>query len=106
MSVSDVIRGKEFVGKIKKEPIGIVLNMVTRGGHELTQKEVEIMTDLPVIAVVPHDKNVPKSLAKKIPVILHKPRTPASKELRKLAGFIIGEEELGFWDRIVRFLKT
>jgi len=106
MSVSDVIRGKEFIDKIKKEPMGIVLNMVTRGDHELTQKEVEIMTDLPVIAVIPHDKNVPKSLAKKIPVVSHKPRSPASKELRKLAGFIIGEEELGLWSRLIRFLKT
>jgi len=106
MSVSDVIRGKEFIGKIKKEPIGIVLNMVTRGGHELTQKEVEIMTELPVIAVIPHDKSVPKSLAKRIPVVLHKPRSSASKELRKLAGFIIGEKELGFWSRLIRFLKT
>jgi len=106
MSVSDVIRGKEFIGKIKKEPMGIVLNMVTRGGHELTQKEVEIMTELPVIAIIPHDKNVLKSLAKKIPVVLHKPRSSASKELRKLAGFIIGEKEIGFWDKLIRFLKT
>ncbi|NIM46966.1 MAG: P-loop NTPase [Candidatus Aenigmarchaeota archaeon] len=106
MSVSDVIRGKEFIDRIKKEPMGVVLNMVTRGGHELTQKEIEIMTELPVIAVIPHDKNVPKSLAKRIPVVLHKPRSSASKELRKLAGFIIGEEELGFWSRLISFLKT
>ncbi len=106
MSISDVIRSKEFISKIKKKPIGIVLNMVTRSGHELTQKEVEIITDLPVIAIIPHDKNVLKSLAKKIPVVLHKPRTGASKELRKLAGFIIGEEELGLWSRFIQFLKT
>ncbi len=106
MSVSDVIRGKEFIDKIKKEPMGIVLNMVTRGGHELTQKEVEIMTELPVIAIIPHDKSVPKSLAKKMPVVLHKPRSSASKELRKLAGFIIGEKELGFWAKLIKFLKT
>ncbi len=59
-----------------------------------------------MIAIIPHDKNVLKSLAKKIPVVLHKPRTGASKELRKLAGFIIGEEELGLWSRFIQFLKT
>jgi septum site-determining protein MinD len=106
LSISDVIRGKEFISQIKREPMGVVLNMVTRGGHELTQKEVEMMTELPVIAVIPHDKNVPKSLAKKTPVVLHKPRSSASKEFRKLAGFIIGEEELGFWDKLINFLKT
>ena len=53
-----------------------------------------------------HDKNIPKSLAKKMPVVLHKPRSSSSKELRKLAGFIIGEEELGLWARLIEFLKT
>jgi len=106
MSVSDVIRGKEFISSIKKEPIGIVLNMKTGSGHELTKKEIEMMTEIPVIAVIPHDNNVPKSLEFRTPVVLHKPNSAASKELRKLAGFIIDEKELGFWDKLIEFLKT
>ena len=106
LSVSDIIRSKELVDKIKKEPIGIVLNMVTGSGHELTKKEIEIMTELPVIAVIPHDKSVSESLAKRMPVVIHKPGSSSSKELRKLAGFIIGEKELGFWSKLIAFLKT
>lgn len=106
LSVSDVIRGKEFIDSIKKEHMGVVLNMATGGSHELTKKEVEIMTGMPVIAVIPHDKNVSKSLAKKTPVVLDKPNSSSSKQIRKLAGFIIGEEEMGIFDKFLRFLKT
>jgi septum site-determining protein MinD len=106
LSVSDVIRNKEFTDKMKKDHLGIVLNMVTGGSHELTRKEVEIMTGLPVIASIPHDINIPRSLAFRTPVVLHKPGSASSKELRKLAGFIVGESEPGFWSKFFEFLKT
>ena len=106
LSLSDVIRSKEFIDNIKKEQMGIVVNMATGAGHELTKKEIEMMTGLPVIAVIPHDKNVPISLAQKMPVVIHKPGAPSSREMRKLAGFVIGEKELGFLDKLIRFLKT
>jgi len=106
MSVSDIIRGKELIDKTKKEQIGVVMNMVTGGSHELTKKEIEKMTNLPVVAVIPHDNNVSKSLEFRTPVVLHKPNSAASKELRKLAGFIIDEKEQGFWDKLIEFLKT
>jgi septum site-determining protein MinD len=106
LSLSDVIRSKEFIDSIKKEQMGIVVNMATGGSHEVTKKEIEIMTGLPVIAVIPHDKNIPISLAQRMPIVLHKPGSSSSKEIRKLAGLIIGEKELGFLDKIIRFLKT
>lgn len=106
LSLSDVIRSKEFIDSIKKEQMGVVVNMATGGSHEVTKKEIEIMTGLPVIAVIPNDKNVPISLAQKMPVVIHKPGSSSSKEIRKLAGFIIGEKELGFLDKLIKFLKT
>ena len=106
LSLSDVIRSKEFIDSIKKKQMGIVVNMATGGGHEVTKKEIEIMTGLSVIATIPHDKNIPISLAQKMPVVIHKPDSASSKEIRKLAGFVIGEKELGMWDKLIRFLKT
>ena len=106
LSVSDIIRGKELMESIKKEQLGVVLNMITGGSHELTKKEVETMTGLPVVAMIPHDKNIPISLAQRTPVVLSKPNSSSSKELRKLAGFIIDEKELGIWEKLIRFLKT
>jgi len=92
-AVTDVIKCKEIIKDFNKKPIGVVMNMVTRKGYELSKKEVEILTELPVIASIPHDKNVHKSLAKRVPLVLHKPRSSASREMRRLAAMLIGEEE-------------
>jgi septum site-determining protein MinD len=101
-AATDIIKCKEVIKDFNKKPIGIVLNMITKKGYELTKKEVEVLTELPVIALVPHDKNVHKSLAKRIPVVIHKSRCSASKELAKLAGWLIGEKEKGFFSRLFR----
>jgi septum site-determining protein MinD len=106
LAVSDIIRGKQFVDKTKKEQLGVVINMATGGEHELTTKEIEIMTGLPVIARIPYDINVSRSLALKTPNVLYKPRSPASREMRRLAGFLVDESEPTFWSRLVEFLKA
>jgi cell division ATPase MinD len=93
LAVADIIKCKEAVTEIGKKPIGVVVNMVNKKDYELTKKEVEMLTDLPVIAMIPHDKNVLKSLAIKTPVVMFKPKSKASKEIIKLAGLIIGEKE-------------
>jgi septum site-determining protein MinD len=106
LAVSDIIRSKQLIDTMKKEQLGVVINMATGGEHELTKKEVEIMTGLPVIATIPHDVNIPRSLALKTPVVLQSPGSPSGREMRKLAGFLINESEPTFWSKLMDFLKT
>jgi len=106
-AVTDVIKCRDIIKSMKKKPIGVVLNMITGGRHELSEKEVEILTELPVIASIPHDMNVHKSLAERTPIVLHKPRSSASKELTRFAGWLVGEEEekklLSFLSRLLKW---
>ena len=92
-AVTDVIKCRDIIKDLRKKPIGVVVNMVTKKGYELSQREVEVLTELPVIASIPHDNNVHRSLAERVPVVLHKPRSSASKELTKFAGRLVGEQE-------------
>jgi septum site-determining protein MinD len=105
LAVTDVIKCKDIIKGMRKKPIGVVLNMITKKGYELSKKEVEVLTELPVIASIPHDKNVHKSLAERVPLVMHKPRSSASKELTKFAGWLIGEEEEKFLSFISRLFK-
>jgi len=89
--IMDIIRCQEVANEIGIKPIGIVLNMVHKKKHEMTKHEIEELTKLPVISTIPFDTNIHKSLALKMPVALYKPKTEASKELYKLASYIIGE---------------
>ena len=88
----DVVRCKKLINEIKKNHLGIVLNMVNREKYELTKNEVEHFTGIPVISSIPYDKNVNKSLALKTPVTVLNPKASASKEIFKLASNLIGEE--------------
>lgn len=91
-STMDIIRCFEVINEIGVKPLGIVLNMITREKYELTAGEVEGLVELPVIASIPIDKNVPRSLALKTPVVTFKPNSSASKEIIALAARLIGEK--------------
>jgi septum site-determining protein MinD len=106
-SVMDIVRCQEIVSELGIKPIGIVLNMVNKEKHEMSPAEVEQLTKLPVIASIPYDKNVNKSLAAKIPVAMSNQGSSASKELFKLGATLIGEnyKHKGVGHRILRALR-
>lgn len=91
-AVSDIIRCNQLVAQLGIKPLGVVLNMFSNKFHELTVRDVESLTGLPVISKIPFDKNVQESLAMGKPVIISKPRSSASIEISKLAANILGEK--------------
>jgi len=101
-AATDILKCKEIIKEVSKKPIGVVLNMVNRKSYELTKREVEMLTEMPVIASISHDSNIHKSLAAKMPVVIFNPKSKSSEELTKLAGWLIGEEEKGFFSRFFK----
>ena len=104
-AATDIIKCKEIIKEINKKPIGVVLNMVSKKDYELSRREVEVLTELPIIASIPNDSNIHKSLANRVPVVMFKPKSKASKEIIKLVGWLIGEEEKGFFSRFFKSKK-
>jgi septum site-determining protein MinD len=90
-AVTDALKVIKVAREMGKEPMGIVLNRV-KDKYELKPKEIEGMCDIPVIGVIPEDKNVKKSLFEKTPVIKYRPSSPASLAFRKVAANLIGQE--------------
>jgi cell division ATPase MinD len=104
--VMDIVRCQEVAKEVGVKPLGIVVNMATNNKYEMTNSEIEELTKLPVIAKIPHDKNVHRSLTLKMPVVMFKPYSAASKELIKLSSNLVGEtyEVEGRFLRILRKL--
>ncbi|MBI4177695.1 MAG: P-loop NTPase [Candidatus Aenigmarchaeota archaeon] len=90
-SVMDTIRTKEMIDKSKTK-LGIVLNMIENVQHELSVKEIENLTEMPVLAQIPYDRNILKSLAAKQPVVTYNPQCKASKQFLRLGKEITGED--------------
>jgi len=106
-SVMDIIRTMEIVNEIGIKPLGIVLNMVDKEKYEMSSQEVEQLTRLPVIASIPYDKVINKSLVEKLPVVIFKRDSRVSKSFVKLGANLIGvpyEEKGNIFSRLAKKL--
>jgi len=90
-AVMDVVRCKEVVSELGIKELGLVVNMVERERHEMTNQEIEQITRLPVISTVPYERAVKKSLAEKVPVVVLKPSGGSSRAFHRLAATVVGE---------------
>jgi len=104
----DIIRCREMLQEVgAKRELGLVLNMVTKKNYELSTKDVEHMTDLPVIASIPQDTNILRSLGMKAPVVTYKRNAPASIEFIKLAASVAGyQPRKDVYSRLMRLFGS
>ncbi len=71
---------------------GLILNKVYNKNFELSIDDIEKAMGIPVLASIPYDVNVLKSLSEFTPSTSHKPKSKGSIEFKKLAGVLIGEK--------------
>ena len=82
---------------------GLILNQVHDKNFEISLDDIESTTNHPVLAVLPFDVAVKEAQSKFIPSTKHKPNSKGSKELRKLAGTLLGEKVSGTdWRRFFK----
>ncbi len=91
-TLKTTIKGVRLAGQRGVPVVGMVLNKVHKKDFEMSLEDIEEMANVPVLAVIPHDVNVLKSLAEFTPSTKHKPNSDASTEYRKLAATLIGEK--------------
>ena len=80
------IRAAEEAGSVVP---GVVLNKVGRGNLDLSLRDIESMLGKPIIAVIPEDKKIRKSLSLGHPVVYTHPTSSSSKQFRNLAKLLI-----------------
>jgi septum site-determining protein MinD len=90
-SVADALKTVRVARGTGKSITGVVVNRIKGREHELTKSEIEEMLEAPVLAEIPEDKNVSKSIANKTPLVNFNPDSPASIEIRRLAHFLCGK---------------
>ncbi len=80
--------------KDKKTPVkGVVVNRISGAAFELTNREIETMAEVPIVANIPEDSLVPESIAARTPIVLYKSSSPASKRLKDFVSVLtsVGE---------------
>jgi septum site-determining protein MinD len=91
-TISTTIKATKIAKNRGTPIIGLVINKAHGKSFELTPKEVEETAEVPIMAVIPHDLNILKSLTEFQPSTIYKPNSRASHEYKKLASAIVGEK--------------
>ncbi|MFA4953398.1 MAG: AAA family ATPase [Candidatus Pacearchaeota archaeon] len=81
------------MAKERGTPIsGLIINKVYGKEFEISIKDIEDTIGVPVVAVIPNDINVLKSVSEFIPSTSFKPNSYGSIEYKKLAATLVGEK--------------
>jgi septum site-determining protein MinD len=88
-AVMDTVRCKHIGEGMDLKVLGTVLNKMTGHRGELKRDDVELITGTKVLASIPFDKRITKSLAAGMPVTIHKKGSRSSKAIGRLADSIL-----------------
>jgi septum site-determining protein MinD len=94
------------LAKQRRTPIiGLILNKVYNKNFEIPKHEIEKYSETPIMAVIPHDINIPKAQSRFTPATLLKPKSNASKEYKRLAAALVGKSEDKFkWNPLTNLM--
>lgn len=97
LSISAVLNTEKVLGLLEKKVLGIVMNRWRKRSFirrlfgketQVTPEEVESKLDKKILGVIPKDENVRRSAEVVEPVVIYKPKSPASKAFEKVASKI------------------
>lgn len=88
-ALMDVVKCGHSVRGEGIKTTGLVLNMVSKAKHEVSEKEAERIVSLPVLASISHDAEVLRSLASRMPVVVYNANSKAGRGMVSLAGRLV-----------------
>ena len=91
----------------QKTPIeGIVVNKIRSPKHEYNLKEIETISEIPVLAKIKDHKKMAQSLYAKTPITFLDEANTISKEIKHFASAICGSPEKdGWFQKLIPFKK-
>jgi len=107
-AVTDALKTAKMACKLKKKIAGAVVARIRSEKSELSLENIKCLLELPIIAKVPEDEAVRRSIASRNAVIITAPKSPAGQAYMKLASKIADGnyiEEIGFFERFFSWLR-
>jgi septum site-determining protein MinD len=101
-AVTDALKTVKMAEELGKRVKGVIVTRVKNNRNEMAISNIKEMLDLPILGVVPEDKNVLASLRNKDAVLHNCPYSKSSRAYRKIAAEIanVDYKEPGFFSRV------
>ncbi len=101
-SVVDALKTSKLAESLGKKVIGVVVNRYTKHGMRLD--EIKKIMEKPILAVIPEDRRVYKSVQTRQPFVYLYPNSLPALEVKKLAHLLVGkqfDEKPAFLEKII-----
>lgn len=100
-AVTDALKTAKWVEQLGKKVRGFIVTRHTGRKTEMPIENIIDLLELPILGVVPEDKNMQKALILRNPIFYAYPRSIASKAYRRIANRLLGHEEKpGFFSKL------
>ena len=103
-AVTDALKTKKVIEELGKEIKGVIITRVRGLKTEMPIENIGEMLELPILGVIPEDKNMQSALVLKDALLHTHPRSKASRAYREIAAKIIGhnsyKDNLSIFEKI------
>lgn len=102
-AVTDALKTAKLAEEMGKEIIGVIVTRVRGARTEMPLSNIHEMLDLPIIGVIPEDKNMQSALTMKDAIVHTHPNSKAARAYRRVAAKVAGVsyKETGFFARLM-----
>ncbi|MEK7526549.1 MAG: cell division ATPase MinD [Patescibacteria group bacterium] len=103
LAVTDALKASKLIEQLGKNILGVIVARFDKRRAQMPISNIEDMLELPVIGVIPEDRNVPKAVVMKDALIHTHPRSKAARAYMKVAAKLIGKNDYkdqGFFGRL------
>ncbi len=90
-SVADALKMRILFNELDINILGFVLNMWYDDKFLLSPNEIEAILEIPIISIIPYDREMERSLAMGRSLVEVNPSSPTSNAIMQLAADLLGE---------------
>jgi septum site-determining protein MinD len=90
-SVADALKMRILFNELNINILGFVLNMWYDDNFLLSPNEIEAILEIPIISIIPYDREMERSLAMGRSLVELNPSSPTSNAIMQLAADLLGE---------------
>lgn len=101
-AVTDALKTVKLANELGKQVKGVIITRVTGDKNEMGISNIKEMLDLPVLGVIPEDRNILASLRRKDAIVHTYPYSRSALAYKKIASKMAGVSynEPGFWKKL------
>jgi len=91
-ALTDALKLSKIASGFETDNLGVIVNRIKNMPHEVPSHRIEEFLGMPIIGKIHEDHNVGRSIANRQPVVLYRPNSIASQQMKAIAAGLIGEQ--------------